>query len=703
MNKVALTLVFGLAAGFAADAFAVTKKKFDFVVGVDGDFKAAVAAAAAANPSESNRFVIFFPEGEYNITNLTGDSNGKSTFSTSYVSFVGQTRDKTTISNTTTTEGISVTATLYFPKNNGMYMQDLTIENKSSAASATAARQVTIQQNSGDKFIYKNVRLVSGQDTYYTKSGRAYWEGGEIQGTVDYICGGGDVWFEGTNLVTKRNGGYITASQNPGDWGYIFNNTTLNATNGAGGTFYLGRSWGKAKVVFLNTTMYAQPTAAGWGPDMNSAPVVFGEYNSKNGNGGAVNTSQRKTYFSGGKDGSTASLKTVWSASDASKYTLANVMGGSDGWAPNKLTVQMSAPKISQEGSEIVWANDENARCWAVFVNGKFKTSVASNSFDLNGVAVGSKVTVRAANSMGGLGATSNEVATVESNVTYYKVSLNNGIGGTIESNLSGDKVAEGKTATFTAKPIDGWKLAGWTGASAPSNASASMKTLEIVATGDIELGATFMALGETTFQAESGILENAINESTNAGYAGSGYVNFGAGNSYVNIPVYADAAGTYKMEMFFANGSSSDRDLIVKALGSSSAGSETLTFEKTGAWTTYLSKETEIELPEGASYIQFAVVGSNDGPNLDQIVLTPLKVEEVPDPSLGLAGSRLQNLTSGKVQVQLFSVQGKFIRSLSVSNLDELSNTRLGIPAGSYLIRIEAPGYRKQQVIRVQ
>jgi len=720
MKKTSLFIASFLAAGFVTDAFGVTKKKFDFVVGVDGDFKAAAAAAAAAKPSENNRFVIFFPEGEYDITKVTGDSHGRSAFSTSYVSLVGQNRDKTTISNTTDTEGISVTATLYFPNNNGMYMQDLTVRNKSSFASAEAARQVTIQQI-GDRYIFKNVRLLSGQDTYYTnKGGRTYWEGGEIQGTVDFICGDGDVWFEGTNLVMTRNGGYITAAKTSTSWGYVFNNAKINVSNNSfNGTFYLGRSWGHAKTVFLNTTMYAQPRAEGWGPDMNSGPDVFGEYNSKNGNGGAVDVSRRKTYFDGGKDASSAkSLKTVWSASDAANYTLKNVMGGSDNWEPNKLTVQMAAPKISQEGSEIVWADNENALCWAVFVNGKFKASVASNSFDLDGVAIGSKVTVRAANSMGGLGATSNEISVAENNATYFKVTLNSGIGGTIQSNLSSSRIAEGKTASFTATPIEGWEFAGWIGAQAPAAASS---TVEITATSDIELGAIFAAPGLTVFQAETGVLGNAINESSNAGFAGSGYVNFGAGNSYVNIPVYVSAAGTYKMVMTYTNGSTSDRDLIIKAIGDGSStvdAGQQITFEKTADWKTYPTKETEIKLPRGASYIQFAVVGSNDGPNLDQIELVPVDVEviQTEDPKdttntvdtipAAIAGNSLQqNFANRSAHIQLFSMHGKLIRNIKLANFDaeswELATRNL--PAGNYILKIIAPGYSKQRVFRVK
>lgn len=702
MNKARLLVSAFLMAGFVTDTFGVTKKKFDFVVGVDGDFKAATAAAAAAKPTENNRFVIFFPDGEYDITKLTGDSHGRSTFSTSYVSLIGQTRDKTTISNTTDTEGISVTATLYFPNNNGMYMQDLTVRNKSSFASAEAARQVTIQQI-GDKYIFKNVRLLSGQDTYYTnKGGRTYWEGGEIQGTVDFICGDGDVFFEGTNLVMTRNGGYITAAKTSTSWGYVFNNAKINVSNGSyNGTFYLGRSWGHAKTVFLNTTMYALPRAEGWGPDMNSGPDVFGEYNSKNGNGGAVDVSRRKTYFDGGKDASTAkSLKTVWNASDASKYTVANVLGGTDKWEPNKLTAQVAAPKILQEGAEITWADDENARTWAVFVNGKYKTNVITNSVSVEDIAVGSKVTVRAANSMGGLGASSNEITVLESNVTYYNVKVLEAVGGTIATSLSGSKVAEDKTVTFTAKPIDGWTFEGWIGASAAQLADGGISETVTLQphNSDIEIGAVFSAKGVSTFQAESGAIENGINESTNVGFAGSGYVNFGAGNSYVKVPVYVDAPGIYTMNMQFANGSATDRDLEITAMGEP----EILSFEKTSAWTTYITKETKVELPAGASFIRFAVVGNNDGPNLDQIELTPFDVKPVQNPedsTTALAFEKhFENV--GLATVRVYNLQGKLVHVAKTANTVMLEGV---LPAGVYLMRVSAPGYNKQRMVQVK
>ena len=58
--------------------YQLTKKNFDFIVGIDGDFKAAIAAA---NASSAERFYIFFPNGSYDIGSLTGNENQMTTYS----------------------------------------------------------------------------------------------------------------------------------------------------------------------------------------------------------------------------------------------------------------------------------------------------------------------------------------------------------------------------------------------------------------------------------------------------------------------------------------------------------------------------------------------------------------------------------------------------------------------------------------------
>ena len=403
--------------GSNEEAIPVAKKRaFDFVVGVDGDFKAAMEAAAAANPTESNRFIIFFPDGEYNIGSATGNSNQMTEFKTSYVSFIGQSAEKTILYNKSIEEGISITATLYL-HGSGIYMQDMTILNKAiygnESNCGNACRHVTVMQQ-GDKFIYKNVKLLSGQDTYYTKNtknggvARTYWDGGHIEGTVDFICGDGDIYFDKTELVMRRNGGYLTAAATTTQWGYVFDGAVISASDASfNNTFYLGRSWKTAKTVFLNSSMQALPKAEGWGPDMNSAPQVFGEYNSRDGNGNAVNTSQRKTYFNGGKDASTATtLKTVWSESDAKDYTLTNILSGSDSWTPEKYSAQVKAPTVALDTvtKTISWNVDDAALCWVVFKNGVFQAVTAENKYSFKSISENDVITVRAANSMGGLG-----------------------------------------------------------------------------------------------------------------------------------------------------------------------------------------------------------------------------------------------------------------------------------------------------------
>ena len=376
---------------------AVTRKAFDFVVGVDGDFKAAMAAASKA-ASSGKRFYIFFPNGEYNIGSLTGNSNQMTTFSTSNVSFIGQSADSTVIFNKSSQEGISVTATLYFSNANNLYLQDITVLNKANygdpSTYSTTGRHVAIMEQ-GDDIIYKNVKLLSTQDSYYTKGKRTYWENGEIHGTTDFICGGGDIYFNKCLIYTDKNS-TITAPATTTSWGYVFMNCTID---GSVSTYKLGRSWSNSpKCVFINTVMKKLPAAAGWGDPMNVVPSLFSEYNSKTASGSAVDLSGRRTTYT--LSGTTVTLKPVLTADEAAKYTIDNVMGT---WKPDLLTLQVSAPVVRHEGSTLKWDDNDKALCWVIFKDKKYYKCVTTDSCEIASDAQASYV-VRAANAMGGLG-----------------------------------------------------------------------------------------------------------------------------------------------------------------------------------------------------------------------------------------------------------------------------------------------------------
>jgi pectin methylesterase-like acyl-CoA thioesterase len=398
-----------LAMAIPQSGFALTKQKFNFVLGVNGDFKAAMSAASSA-ASSGKRFFIFFPDGNYDIGSLTGNSNQMTTFTTPNVSLIGQSADNTVVYNKSIDEGISITATLYANNADNLYLQDLTLFNKAvygntSQYNVTGRHAAMMEQS--DKVIYKNVKLKSTQDTYYTKGTRTYWEGGEIHGTTDFICGGGDVFFNKV-LLWEMKVSAITASQSNSSWGYVFKDCTVDGT--VSGTT-LGRSWGDARVVYINTTMNKLPSAAGWGDPMNSVPKVFAEYKSVTSSGAAVDLSQRRKSYT--KDATTVTLNPVLTDAQAATYTVSAVLGGSDGWQPQKSTAQITAPVASQSGSQITWNDDANALCWVVFKNGKYLANVTANAFDfsaLSSVSKGDTLTVRAANEMGGLGAASNRV-----------------------------------------------------------------------------------------------------------------------------------------------------------------------------------------------------------------------------------------------------------------------------------------------------
>jgi len=383
---------------------AVTKKAFDFIVGVNGDFKAAMSAAAKS-ASASNRFVIFFPNGQYNIGSLTGDGNQMTTFPTAYVSFIGQSKDSVVIYNKSTEEAISTTATLYFKGANSLYMQDLTVQNKGTTGTS-AYRHVVICEESSN-VIYKNVKLLGTQDTYYSKGTKTYWENGEIHGTTDFICGRGDVFFNKCLIWTDK-AAPITAPDGNGDYGYVFSNCTIN---GSVSGFTLGRAWkDKAKCVYLNTTMIKEPVATGWADPINElSTMLLAEYNSMNASGGKIDLSKRKTTFVYTKNGATitaTSSKAVLSASDAAGYTTDNIFGS---WKPANLTVQQVAPVVSKSGSTLKWDDNTDALCWVVFKDGKYFKCVTTPTVD---VASGSGMyIVKAANAMGGLGAASNAVS----------------------------------------------------------------------------------------------------------------------------------------------------------------------------------------------------------------------------------------------------------------------------------------------------
>lgn len=389
----------------------VTKRAYDFIVGVDGDFADALDAAQAAS-SSGERFFVFFPNGEYDLGNTTGDATQQTFINLPNISFIGQSADGVILFNNPSSEheGIGTTPTINFQNNaTNIYMQDITLLNKMDYRTGTFLGRAVALRDQGDRNIYKNVKLLSNQDTFFTGSNRIYLENSEIHGTVDFIFGGGDVFFNACDIFLEdRPGNHVTASSTTSNWGYVFRDCTIDGFESTNGNYKLGRPWqGSPKVVFINTVMNVLPANEGWS-EWGAAPSVYAEYNSLTSTGVPIDLSGRKTTYSY-EGGGTVVLDPVLTEAEANNYTISNVLSGGDTWQPTLSTEQATVPVLSNNGTLLTWNDNDYVLGWAIFKDDVFVDFVTTNSFDIGGNNSG-MYSIRAANGMGGLSEKSNAV-----------------------------------------------------------------------------------------------------------------------------------------------------------------------------------------------------------------------------------------------------------------------------------------------------
>ena len=366
-----------------------------------GDAAGFVLALNAASSEPNSK--IFLPNGTYDLgeTVLT-------TVSGTNVSIIGESMEGVVIKTAPDIklEGLG-SADLLVNTGTGLYLQDLTLQNALDYYAAGSAGRAVTLHDKGTQTINKNVRHLSYQDTYYSHKvgGVYYFEGGEMHGTVDYMCGNGKAYFNKMKIVNeKRSSATITANSEL----YVFNDCVVENNADA---YNFGRAWSDHPVcVWLNTTLNDPDklVATRWNlSGINCDYSIAGEYGTKNADGTDITPESNTVTFT--KENTT--LNTILTADQAATYTIDYTLGD---WAATAQAEakQVEAPAAELKDGTITWEAAEGATAYAIFKNGEFLTITTETSFVVEAIADNAPrkaeeadaYTIRAANARGGFG-----------------------------------------------------------------------------------------------------------------------------------------------------------------------------------------------------------------------------------------------------------------------------------------------------------
>lgn len=413
------------------DSLGRIRYRYDFVVPTNGNFIAAIHAANN-RPDKSKRFRIFIKSSMYRIKGegnpIKITENGKeieipspmTILTAPNTSICGEGMRNTQIESMPMHEGISCTSTLFLKGADSTYIQDIELwSNYRDDPNAFANRAVALNEKNCKGNIFKRLSLMSNQDTYYTNDGgTTYLEDCAIKGTVDFICGGGTIYFNRCDIELRTRGGdgkrdiiCAPATEAFREYGYVFNSCHIYGTKEQDGRYMLGRPWKNApRAVFIGTLMDMVPDSTGWTEMHGTLPRLFSEYENVDADFQLVPTRARRTQFKDKSDiATTVRYHTHLSAQEADAYDINHVFPG---WHPEQKTVLVDPPVVHiKDRGTIYWEDIPQACLYAICKNRDVVAFTTEPSYTVpKGTAEGSCYSVRCANFYGGLGERSNEV-----------------------------------------------------------------------------------------------------------------------------------------------------------------------------------------------------------------------------------------------------------------------------------------------------
>lgn len=401
------------------------------------------------NPSAQRRF-IFLKNGTYDygtFVNTESEVNknyGRDTIKVDNVSIIGESTDGVTITITPTTASVSRTAPIMI-QGTGTYLQNITFHNNYDYSGNDG--QAAALHDRGHHTIGKWLKLESRQDTYYshTNYGQLYFEDTQFVGTVDFICGRGDVFFNRCDILCLRryaNQGIYTGDTHiaaPYTWeedynavgghGYIFMDCHVDCQSK---TWDFGRGWRAwPKAAFLNTTLSADAVKR-VGNDQTSGKeadnyaivrdidyslrvsvkgvkssddsesvcraFTFYEYNTMDEKGNVVSPASNVLTFTAADS---KTMETILKADEIDRFQLRNVFPD---WTPDQDCKQVEVTSATLEGSTLTWTTDQKAKAYLIEKAGTFVDIIDGTQTSYTVSDASASYTVRAANMMGGFG-----------------------------------------------------------------------------------------------------------------------------------------------------------------------------------------------------------------------------------------------------------------------------------------------------------
>jgi len=317
-----------------------------------GDFTSIQAAIDAVPAGSRAPVILLVRMDEYHERVIVNKDN---------LRIIGEARDRTVITHSGCAKDLddqgaekgTFLSYTFLVTGNNVEVENLTIRN--DAGDGRKVGQAVAVYAAGDRGVWRNVRMIAAQDTLFCGPtmpkvardalprlipegvpsvgdcpqvpGRQYFEDCFIQGDVDFIFGPYRCWFERCTLHMNARGGWYTAANTPepSPHGLVFHRCRLTGECGPGQA-YLGRPWRAfARTVFLHCEM-----------DECVSPEGFQDWQ-----GGAGVTERYAEYGTTGARADQSARhpgQKRMTPEEAALCTLREVIGGYDGWNPQKRT-----------------------------------------------------------------------------------------------------------------------------------------------------------------------------------------------------------------------------------------------------------------------------------------------------------------------------------------------------------------------------